>query len=94
MCGVACVLQGATAAVVVVHASGSDAVGRGFEDLYGVCFQEAFFVGADAGDNALAGQRPADEGGFAVVSCDTAGVVVEAVDVEGKEFHGILLRSE
>ena len=86
--GIARVLQRATAAVVVMGAGGSDAVGRGGEDLYGFGFEKAFFVGGNAGDNALAGQGAADKGGFAVVSGNAAGVVVEAVNVKGKRFHG------
>lgn len=81
---VARVLQGATAAVVVMGAGGGDAVGRGGEDLHRFAFEEAFFVAADAGGNALTGQRAADEGGFAVVAGDAAGVVIEAGDVEGE----------
>ena len=86
--GIARVLQRATAAVVVMGAGGNDAVGRGGKNLYGFGFEKAFFVGGNAGDNALAGQGAADKGGFAVASRNAAGVVVEAVNVKGERFHG------
>ena len=78
--GVIRVLQGAAAAVVVIGAGGGDARGRGFEDLYGVCFEVAFFVGGDAGNDALAGQGATDKDGFAVMSRNATGVVVKTVD--------------
>ena len=84
---VAGVLQCATTAVVVMGAGGGDAVGRGGENLHRFAFEEAFFVAADVGGDALAGQRAADEGGFAVVAGDAARVVIEAGDVEGEGFH-------
>ena len=56
--GVIRVLQGAAAAVVVIGAGGGDARGRGLEDLYDVCFEEAFLSAVMRATTRSPGKAP------------------------------------
>ena len=85
--GVAGVLQGAAAAGGIMWASGGDAVRRRAEDVDGLCGRVAFFAFENAGGNAFARQRAADEMGLAVVAGDAARFIIEAGDVEGEGGH-------
>ena len=82
--GVAGVLQGAAAAGGIMWASGGDAVRRRAEDVDDFCGRVAFFAFENAGGNAFARQRAADEMGLAVVAGDAARFIIEAGDVEGE----------